>query len=406
MTARERLTAHLGWKVFLTILLNLWVCIPYFWLQRHPLFPVVELTPSWFDRSIRFDVTWVWAYQSLYLLTPIAPWLATDLQMLRRYALGLAGVSLACDLVFLAWPTTVARPVSEVMTPLYGLLVSYDRPGNALPSLHAALAAYSALCCAPLVAASRRPRLWGGLLLTWVAFIIYATLATKQHVAVDALAGISIGVLGYAAAFRLARAKASGPVEGVMSYKKLALKSLIGLGVVLVAALGFVVAGQVDHETDRRELLKMRDAYEAALNQGKVDEFMALVDADFKGTMATSLEIEGAAEWKAHWQQVKDLVGIGRGGKYSVKVNPVPMGTMFVSDVAVSFGTTDESVTPVSDGKEIKFSSSWIAVSRKRGDSWKLASCHVRVLDPSVFAPEKREAIAKLVAEFQLRKKG
>jgi len=70
-----------------------------------------------------------------------------------------------------------------------------DASGNACPSLHVATAIFSGIWLNHLLRRFGAP-LW--ILIcnwTWCIAIVYSTLATRQHVAVDVLAGLVLGVL-------------------------------------------------------------------------------------------------------------------------------------------------------------------------------------------------------------------
>lgn len=187
--------------------------------------------------------------------------------------------------------------------------------------------------------------------------------------------------------------------------KKMMMKALIVLGALTAGAMGVVAVTNVNHETDRKALLAIKDAYEQALNNDNLAGFTPHFDPAFNGVLATGAEISSTKEFEQHWAQIKGLVGIGKGGKYSVKVVPVPMGTMFVSDVAVSFGTTDDSLTLAREpGKKYDFHTSWVAVSRNQGGTWKVASLHTSMLHPeNTFNKAQLETVAKLVAELKAK---
>lgn len=202
----SRLRAELGWKVGLSVLLTALFCLPYFLLQRFPPRSPTTLEPGWLDRRVAFDAGWTWVYQSVYLLLPIAPWLARRREHLRRYARGFLYLLLPSLLIFALWPVAGPRPPEAPAGGLYALLVAYDTPLNAFPSLHVGLAAYSVLFGRRLLleegaggAARRAVLLAAG---AWLLLIAYATLATKQHYAVDLPAGAAIAWLAHALAWR------------------------------------------------------------------------------------------------------------------------------------------------------------------------------------------------------------
>jgi membrane-associated phospholipid phosphatase len=186
--------ARTNWrmKAALSAGLTVFFCVPYFTLQRFTLFPARTLPLSALDRAVDFDPRWVWAYQSVYLLLAIVPWMVTTPFELRRYARGfllLSGVGFA---FFLLLPVRGPRPDIETADLMFRVLQWYDRPLNCFPSLHLGLAAYTVLFAARVsrgrmtVSAQRAVVSLGWL---WTTLIAYAALATKQHYAIDIPAG-------------------------------------------------------------------------------------------------------------------------------------------------------------------------------------------------------------------------
>lgn len=197
-----RLRAHLGLKLTLAVGLNLFAFVPYFWLQRHVSFPVIVMNESAIDLWLGFSPQAVWLYLSLFLLMPVAPLQFQQRQDLWRYALGVMAMSLTADLVFFFWPTAVMRPGDEAANSVYRSLITLDRPLNAFPSLHAAMAVFSACCCEQILIQARCPTIWRIAVWGWALAIIGAMLATKQHVALDAVGGVVLGLASYGWAFR------------------------------------------------------------------------------------------------------------------------------------------------------------------------------------------------------------
>ena len=185
----RRVRTLLAQKLWMALGLNLLVCLPYFGLQHFVLRPVTWIPPSALDRAIPFSEASVWLYQSLYLLMPVAPMLMVHAEQLRRYALGMLAMSLAANVVFLAFPTAVVRPDPAGAGVGYRTLVQYDAPLHACPSLHAAFAIFSALCCTAVFREMRLARGWLAAAWLWTLAILCATLATKQHVALDLAGG-------------------------------------------------------------------------------------------------------------------------------------------------------------------------------------------------------------------------
>ncbi len=197
----RRVRTLLAPKLWMALGLNLLVCIPYFGLQHVVLRPVTWIPASALDRAIPFSEASVWLYQSLYLFMPVAPMLMDRAGQLRRYALGMIAMSLGANVVFLAFPTAIVRPDPAGAGAVYRTLVHYDAPLNAWPSLHAAFAIFSALCCTAVAREMRLARGWPAAAWLWTLAILYATLATKQHVALDLAGGALLARLASPLAF-------------------------------------------------------------------------------------------------------------------------------------------------------------------------------------------------------------
>jgi membrane-associated phospholipid phosphatase len=155
------------------------------------------LEPSWLDRLIPFLPASIWVYLSQFGLLFYALWATPDnLLRTRTYYAALLATMMACA-VFLLIPLKVARqPLQgEGLTALawQGLYLS-DTPANCFPSLHVALATLAA------VTLRRRGGPWRWLAPLWVGAIALSTLTTKQHYAIDLLAGLVLSPLAFALA--------------------------------------------------------------------------------------------------------------------------------------------------------------------------------------------------------------
>jgi membrane-associated phospholipid phosphatase len=198
----ERLKTHLGRKLAMALGLNAFALLPYYLLQHYPSFPVTVMPLTALDEWIPFNDGAVWLYLSVFLLMPIAPMQMTGRDQLRRHTIGIIGMSLLADLVFFLWPTAVLRPNIETTTTAYQHLTQLVSSNNACPSLHAAVAVFSALCYEQIARHMRAPQLWRAGLWIWALGVVYATLATKEHVGLDAVSGGLLGLIAYLWAFR------------------------------------------------------------------------------------------------------------------------------------------------------------------------------------------------------------
>src|SRR3954452_17729307 len=117
-------------KVLLVLAVYLGLNLLYYTTQRLVLFPVRRMEPTALDRWLPFAEGAAWPYLSLFLLIPVAPALMTTRRQLRRYAADVAAIALLSALVFLLWPTSVARPDVPAPGFPYAAVVVVDRPLN------------------------------------------------------------------------------------------------------------------------------------------------------------------------------------------------------------------------------------------------------------------------------------
>ena len=181
--------------------------VPYFAIQHAQIFPsaVMPLTPL--ERVVPFFPPAIYAYLSAYLLSALPLLLARDSRNLRLMAFGFAWIACVSNLLFFAWPSVVPAFAAgaRVTDPALRMVLAADTNLNACPSLHASLAIYCALCSTRLVNSRlTRAGVW-----LWALLILASTLLTKQHVALDLLAGGALGWAAYAALFWAQRSEAT-----------------------------------------------------------------------------------------------------------------------------------------------------------------------------------------------------
>ncbi|MGH8278848.1 MAG: phosphatase PAP2 family protein [Gammaproteobacteria bacterium] len=168
--------------------------VVYFWLLRHPQFPVTIMPLTGLDRLIGFQPWSIGLYASLWIYISLVPMLLEPRRELAPYLSAVTVLSLAGFVIFFFWPTAVPRPdIDWARYPSVAFLKSVDASGNACPSLHVA---FSVLTCVWLhrwLRQVRAPAFLGFINLAWCLAIIYSTLATKQHVALDVAAGAALG---------------------------------------------------------------------------------------------------------------------------------------------------------------------------------------------------------------------
>lgn len=185
--------------------------VGYFHLLHHPLFPVTVMPLTGMDRLVGFQPGALVFYLSLWFYVSLPPALLKTRRELVAYGGMIGGLCLLGMACFLFWPTAVPPPdIDFARVSGFSLLKDVDAAGNACPSLHVATAVFSGLWLDRQLRELGGPgaaRLLGAL---WCAAIVYSTLATKQHVAIDVAGGLALGLaVGALSLWRPARALAT-----------------------------------------------------------------------------------------------------------------------------------------------------------------------------------------------------
>jgi hypothetical protein len=165
------------------------------WLATDPAYARSLATPL--DAAIPFLLPSVVVYWSILPMALLPVFVVAERDAFRRVALAYAfmiAVALAC---FVALPVTSRgfRPDVAAYADagfagwLLRLLHFLDPPMNLFPSLHLALAFLAALTAVYVRSAL------GSLAVVWTVLIAASVCTTKQHFAVDAVAGIGLALL-------------------------------------------------------------------------------------------------------------------------------------------------------------------------------------------------------------------
>ena len=191
-----KLRAFFMLKFFAVWLLGALFFTGYFLTLKFPQFAVTTMPVTALDHWIKFSPSALALYVSLWFYVPLAPGLLDDKRELFDYYRAMIVLSLVGLLIFFFWPTASPRPdIDWSQFPSYGPLKKVDGSGNALPSLHAAFAVYTAMWMHRYLRRVAAPFAVQALNGLWCVGILYSTLATKQHVAVDIYAGSMLGWL-------------------------------------------------------------------------------------------------------------------------------------------------------------------------------------------------------------------
>jgi hypothetical protein len=174
--------------------------VGYFHLLRYPAQPPFEMPLTAIDHWVDFQAWALWPYISLWTYVALPPALMPNARELIRYGWWVGGLCVAGLACFYLWPTAVPQPTLGAATDTgFDLLRGVDAAGNACPSLHVASATFSALWLDRLLRELTLPRWLRAANVLWFVLIVWSTLAVKQHVWWDVVAGLVLA-LTFAAA--------------------------------------------------------------------------------------------------------------------------------------------------------------------------------------------------------------
>ena len=168
--------------------------VVYFWLLKHPLFPITTIPRTAVDRLIGFCPETLPLYVSLWVYVALPPMFLKNRRELGAYGLAVIGLSAIAFGFFLFWPTSLPKfEMDWSQHPTFAFLKTVDASGNACPSLHVAFAVFTAIWLGRLLGEMGAGSLVRALNWLWCLGILYSTMAIRQHVALDVLAGAALG---------------------------------------------------------------------------------------------------------------------------------------------------------------------------------------------------------------------
>jgi len=162
----------------------------YFWVMRHPLSAVTVMPVTWLDDLVAFSPQSFFLYVSLWVYVALGSALLEDSGELAAWGAASVAMIFVGLSVFLVLPTKIPDPgIDWLRYPSLAFLKKVDVSGNACPSLHVAFAVFTAFALHRMLAAIRAPRVLLACNALWCLGIVYSTVATRQHVALDVIAG-------------------------------------------------------------------------------------------------------------------------------------------------------------------------------------------------------------------------
>jgi membrane-associated phospholipid phosphatase len=168
----------------------------YFWVLSNPSQApwVVPLLPP--DHWVPFEPLALYAYGWLWVYVSLAPGLIGRWLALARYGAWAALMCAVCLLIFWLWPTqTPGFDIDWSVHPQLAFLKGIDAAANACPSLHVAAALHAACWLHRQLGELGAPAWTRWLSGLQCAAIVWSTMAIRQHVFIDVIAGAAVGLL-------------------------------------------------------------------------------------------------------------------------------------------------------------------------------------------------------------------
>jgi membrane-associated phospholipid phosphatase len=170
----------------------------YFWIMKNAGQAwVLPLTA--FDRLIAFWPALLPVYLSLWGYIALPVLLAKDKRELWSFSFGCAAMTAIALVVFWFMPTAIPNfTIDAVPGSSLAFLKTVDSAGNAFPSLHVSFSVFTCIVLARQLREAGAPAWLRIFNVAWAVGIVYSTMAVRQHVLMDVLGGLTLGLaLGF-----------------------------------------------------------------------------------------------------------------------------------------------------------------------------------------------------------------
>jgi membrane-associated phospholipid phosphatase len=170
----------------------------YFWIMKNAgqawVLPLTAL-----DRLIAFWPVLLPVYLSLWGYIALPVLLAKDRRELWSFSSGCAAMTAIALVVFWFMPTAIPNfTIDAVPGSSLHFLKTVDSAGNAFPSLHVSFSVFTCIVLARQLREVGAPAWLCLLNVAWAVAIVYSTMAVRQHVLIDVLGGLALGLaLGF-----------------------------------------------------------------------------------------------------------------------------------------------------------------------------------------------------------------
>ena len=167
----------------------------YLFLLKNPAYPVTIIQSTVIDEWIGFTPVALIPYLSLWIYCSLPVTLMPTRARLLNFGFWIGSMCLLALSIFYWLPNTMPpTDIDWARYPSVAFLKKVDAGGNACPSLHVAASVYSSFWLYWLMREMRLGWHAQSIQMLWGVAIVYSTMATKQHVSLDVLAGTALGI--------------------------------------------------------------------------------------------------------------------------------------------------------------------------------------------------------------------
>ena len=168
----------------------------YFAVLRNPLAPVTMMPLTWLDTAIPITALAFPFYASLWVYASLPVAFMQEIRAMLLFGLWMAVMCLLCLGIFWLLPTGVPPAgIDWRLYPEMAMIKDVDTGGNACPSLHVASAVFTAVWLGRIVDIVNAPSAMRWLSWLHCLAILWSTIATRQHVVLDVVAGAVVGLI-------------------------------------------------------------------------------------------------------------------------------------------------------------------------------------------------------------------
>lgn len=167
----------------------------YFTVLHQPLTAPTMMPRLVIDEWIPFSAAAFPVYASLWVYVSLPPAFIGGLRPLLWFGAWISALCLLCLGIYWLLPTSVPPAgIDWSAYPQLAAIKDVDAAGNACPSLHVASSVFAALWLDRIARSVQAPAAlrWGNAL--FCAAILWSTIATRQHVVLDVIAGVLVGL--------------------------------------------------------------------------------------------------------------------------------------------------------------------------------------------------------------------